>query len=191
MLAARPEVRRAGEVERAKGSGGDEADVDRLFEGGALIVGPHHGERCFLVRFQRTTHARVLGDSGGPLEPGDFLVAVGNHDVLDEIGRDWIALRGSEEAGIHWMGNNGIDGDEISPSDLVRDPDSGFADIIDHHPHPLRVTSTRAYPAQTSPLLVSRMARTQVVRFILMRVEIDTEPWPGFRLNGARCGSGL
>ncbi len=134
-----------------------------------------------LSAFSGKAYHRVSADSGGPLEPGDFLVAVGDHDVLDEVRRDRIALGGSEEAGVHRMGNNRIDGDEISPPDLVGDPDPGFADIIDHHPHPLRVTSTRAYPAQTSPLLVSRMARTQVVRFILMRVEIDTEPMAGVR----------
>ena len=74
----------------------------------------------------------------------------------------------------------------ISPLDLVGNSDSGFTDGCRHHPQPLVVTCTRLYPAQTSPVLVSTMARTQVVRFILIRVDIETEPTAGVRWNAAR-----
>src|SRR5688572_25581249 len=94
--------RRAGPRGRIS-SGGREADVDGLLEGGTLIVGPDHGQWCFLRSAKRKADDRVPADAGGPFESGYLLSAVGYYHVPDEVGRYGVAVRVAEESRIHGM----------------------------------------------------------------------------------------
>src|SRR4249919_1623547 len=99
--------------------GGRESDVHRLSVHAALVVGPDHRERRFLVRLEREADDRVLADSRRPLEPGDLLFAIRDHDVFDEIRRDRLAVGRAEEAGIHRVHHDGVHRDEVSAGDAV------------------------------------------------------------------------
>src|SRR5688572_2904023 len=178
-------------VRERRRSGGGEPDVGRLLVHRALVVGPHHGQGRFAVGLEREADDGVAADPRRPGEPGDLLAAVGDYDVPDEVRGNRPAVGVTEEPGIHGMGDDRVHHDHVAARDAVRHPDPSLADARMHQPHPLSVTCTRADAAQTSPVLVVPIARPQVVRFILMRVEMDTEPMAGVSWKAARCASGL
>ena len=123
-------------------SGRRERDVDGLLVHAALVVGPGHRDRRLAVGLEGEAHDRILADTGGPLETGYRLVAVRHHDVLDEKGRNRLALGRAEEPGVHRVRDDGVDDDEVTAGDVVRNPDSRVAD--GHQPHPLSETLTWA-----------------------------------------------
>jgi hypothetical protein len=66
-----------------------------------------------------------------------FLAAIGDHHVLDEIGRDGIACGGAEESGVHGMRDDRIYGNQVALLDPVGEPDSRVADVV----HLIRIRS--------------------------------------------------
>ena len=81
----------------------------------------------------------------------------------------------AEESGVHRVRDDGVDHDQLAPGDPVGNADAGVADASSAAP-----VERDADVGIGGPDLAGRwspaMARTQVVRFILIRVEMDTEP---------------
>ena len=111
-----------GDQAEAKAMSADWRNTPPLLSVHTIVSGASRSAR----RVNLTTGSRLMPEVHS--NRATSCVAVGDHDVLDEVRRDRVAVAGAEEAGVHRMAHDGVHRDDLALPDPGGNPDAGLAD---------------------------------------------------------------